>query len=323
MSTFCALRMEAGLTISGASSLLGIKMAKAIAYENGELIPQAKEIQVLRGLAKIARMNAGKHLCEPDCAPVTNSPNLRSVAKRKSYSLKNTAAEKNVDCKSSQFERTGPDFEVAVSSSNAEKQRAAGRHPSANLPARMNRPNQQRDPAPAAARPRFKIICGDSLDVLRALPPASVDMCMTSPPYWGHREYDVHGIGQELNFEAYIAGLCNILQEVKRVLKAEGSLWLNIGDSYQAKNLVGIPWRVALRLVDHGGWILRNDVIWNKVKGAPDNSPHTRACFSFRQTKNLFLRCGCDTIETAGSKSRERFCRFCDRSFWSSLQATN
>jgi site-specific DNA-methyltransferase (adenine-specific) len=59
---------------------------------------------------------------------------------------------------------------------------------------------------------------------------------------------------------------------VKRVLKPEGSFWLNIGDSYQSKNLLGIPWRVAIEMTDRQGWILRNSVIWHKVKGGPDNA---------------------------------------------------
>jgi DNA modification methylase len=97
-------------------------------------------------------------------------------------------------------------------------------------------------------------------------------MCMTSPPYWGHREYDTEGVGQEADYPTYIASLTTILAEVRRVLKPEGSLWLNLGDTYRDKSLIGIPWRVALALIDEAGWLLRNDVIWNKVKGAPDNS---------------------------------------------------
>lgn len=124
----------------------------------------------------------------------------------------------------------------------------------------------------SSARPTYRVLSGNATDVLKTLPAATIDVCMTSPPYWGHREYAVEGIGQEPTYEAYVTDLCKVLQEVKRVLKPEGSLWLNIGDSYDAKNLVGVPWRVALHLVDHGGWILRNDVIWNKVKGSPDNS---------------------------------------------------
>ncbi len=62
------------------------------------------------------------------------------------------------------------------------------------------------------------------------------------------------------------------MSEVKRVLTPGGSFWLNIGDTYRSKSLVGIPWRVALKLIDEQGWLLRNNVIWHKVKGGPDNS---------------------------------------------------
>jgi site-specific DNA-methyltransferase (adenine-specific) len=113
---------------------------------------------------------------------------------------------------------------------------------------------------------------GDALPLLRAMPNDSVDMCLTSPPYWGHREYEMQGIGQEANWEGYISALCDILGEVKRVLKAGGSIWLNVGDTYQSKSLCGIPWRIAINLIDNHGLILRNSVVWNKIKGSPDNS---------------------------------------------------
>jgi DNA modification methylase len=123
-----------------------------------------------------------------------------------------------------------------------------------------------------APRQNFKVHCGDALAVLRSMPAETVDMCVTSPPYWGHREYDSGGVGEEDTFPAYIANLTAIFAEVRRVLKSKGSLWLNLGDTYRDKSLTGIPWRVALKLIDEQGWILRNDVIWNKMKGAPDNS---------------------------------------------------
>jgi DNA modification methylase len=121
-----------------------------------------------------------------------------------------------------------------------------------------------------AVRPLF--ICGNTRDVLRRLPAASIDMCITSPPYWGHRQYAKEGLGLERDYRDYVANLAAVCCELYRVLKDTGSFWLNIGDSYQDKRLLGIPWRVALELTDNGGWILRNDVIWNKVKGGPDNS---------------------------------------------------
>ena len=116
-------------------------------------------------------------------------------------------------------------------------------------------------------------IIGDSLDILKTFPDNSVDMAMTSPPYWGKRQYDVEeSIGLERKHTDYIDSLLNIFRELHRVLKPSGSFWLNIGDSYANKNLVGIPWRVAIKMCDEQGWILRNNIIWNKIKGAPDNS---------------------------------------------------
>lgn len=113
---------------------------------------------------------------------------------------------------------------------------------------------------------------GSALDVLRQLPDVSIDFAMTSPPYWGKREYENGGIGLEKNFSDYIEHLVEIFKELKRVLKNEGSFWLNIGDSYQNKGLVGIPWRVVFELTDKQGWILRNSVVWNKVKSGMDNT---------------------------------------------------
>lgn len=115
-------------------------------------------------------------------------------------------------------------------------------------------------------------LCGDSLQLLRQFPAESIDCVMTSPPYWGHRKYASPGIGLEESLHDYVAKLRDICAEIKRVLKKTGSFWLNIGDTYSRKNLVGVPWRVAIELTDRQNWILRNDVIWNKVKGAPDNS---------------------------------------------------
>jgi site-specific DNA-methyltransferase (adenine-specific) len=96
---------------------------------------------------------------------------------------------------------------------------------------------------------------------------------MTSPPYWGHRDYANGGIGQEASHEDYVKDLVDVFFQVKRVLKPRGSFWLNIGDTYVRKSLMGIPWRVALAMTDKQGWVLRNDVVWHKVKGGPDNAP--------------------------------------------------
>lgn len=116
------------------------------------------------------------------------------------------------------------------------------------------------------------LLLGDARTVLDQLPTSSVDFAMTSPPYWGKREYEGGGIGLENNYQEFIRHLADIFLALKRVLKPEGSFWLNIGDTYQDKGLAGIPWRVALELTDRQGWILRNSVIWNKVKSGMDNT---------------------------------------------------
>lgn len=116
------------------------------------------------------------------------------------------------------------------------------------------------------------LICEDCLAALRLIPDESIAMVMTSPPYWGKREYANGGIGLEDSFTEYITNILAISNEIKRILKKDGSYWLNIGDSYLKKSLVGIPWRLAISMIDQQGWILRNEVIWNKVKGGMDNS---------------------------------------------------
>ncbi len=113
---------------------------------------------------------------------------------------------------------------------------------------------------------------GDALAILRDLPADSIDCAMTSPPYWGKREYENGGLGLEHDYRDFVKNLAAIFLELKRVLKVEGSFWLNIGDTYENKGLVGIPWRVAFVLIDCQGWILRNSIIWNKVKSGMNNT---------------------------------------------------
>jgi site-specific DNA-methyltransferase (adenine-specific) len=113
---------------------------------------------------------------------------------------------------------------------------------------------------------------GDALAILWELPSDSVDFAMTSPPYWGKREYDNGGIGLEADYRDFVKNLSAIFAELKRVLKPTGSFWLNLGDTYNDKGLIGIPWRVVFELTDNQGWLLRNSVVWNKLKGGMDNS---------------------------------------------------
>lgn len=113
---------------------------------------------------------------------------------------------------------------------------------------------------------------GDVLSILSKMPDDSIDCALTSPPYWGKREYAGGGIGLENDHREFIASLLSIFMELHRVLKPSGSFWLNLGDTYRAKKLLGIPWRVAIEMTDQQGWILRNSIVWNKVKSGMDTS---------------------------------------------------
>jgi site-specific DNA-methyltransferase (adenine-specific) len=138
------------------------------------------------------------------------------------------------------------------------------------------------------------LLHGDAATVLRDLPSDSIDCVVTSPPYWGKREYAEGGIGLERDYRSFVRDLAAICLQLKRVLKPSGSFWLNLGDSYDNKELLGIPWRVAFELTDKQGWVLRNSVIWNKVKSGMDNTKdrlgnvHENVFHFVRQSKGYF-----------------------------------
>jgi len=148
---------------------------------------------------------------------------------------------------------------------------------------------------------KYKIHQGDALTVLKTMPDESVQTCITSPPYWGLRDYGISGqLGLESTPEEFVANMVEVFREVKRVLRDDGTVWLNLGDSYNSqpagnktpsgfsqtrpsrkkhgvgpetvdlpkkntnlkpKDLIGIPWRVAFAL-QADGWYLRSDIIW-------------------------------------------------------------
>ena len=150
-------------------------------------------------------------------------------------------------------------------------------------------------------------LCGDAVELLHDFPHESIDFCMTSPPYWGQRQYAAQGIGLESSHLHYVDRLLTVFREVYRVLKATGSFWLNLGDAYQDKQLLGLPWRVALALTDQQRWILRNSVIWNKVKGGPDTARDRlrnvhENVFHFVKQRNYFY--DADSIRNSPRKSK-------------------
>lgn len=151
---------------------------------------------------------------------------------------------------------------------------------------------------------QYRILRGDALTLLRTLPDASIHCAVTSPPYFGLRDYGADGqIGLEATPEQYVARLVDVFREVRRVLRPDGTLWLNIGDSYandakwggstggkhagalhgntgigrqrmdtglKPKDQIGIPWRLAFAL-QADGWWLRSDVIWHKPNPMPES----------------------------------------------------
>lgn len=115
------------------------------------------------------------------------------------------------------------------------------------------------------------IINEEALTALKLFPKNCVDMVVTSPPYYAQRDYGVDAqIGGEPSPEAYIERLVAVFAQVRAKLKDSGTLWLNLGDKYRDGALLGMPWRVALALVNDG-WVLRSDVIWHKPNAMPSS----------------------------------------------------
>lgn len=122
-------------------------------------------------------------------------------------------------------------------------------------------------PRGAQVNSGWMLLVGDALAQLRTLPAGSVQTCVTSPPYWALRDYGVEGqIGLE-PLPEYIQRLVAVFGEVRRVLRSDGTCWINLGDT---KDKHGIPWRVAFALQDDGWW-LRSDIIWAKPNPIPES----------------------------------------------------
>jgi len=119
----------------------------------------------------------------------------------------------------------------------------------------------------------IQILQGNCIETLQKLDDKSINTCITSPPYWGLRNYndEEKQLGMEDTPEEFVENLVKVFREVKRVLRDDGTVWLNLGDSYLPnKQLGGMPWRVALAL-QQDGWYLRQDIIWHKPNPMPES----------------------------------------------------
>src|SRR5580704_12137402 len=161
------------------------------------------------------------------------------------------------------------------------------------------------NPAAASAEGQpWALYAGDAQAVLAGMPEASVNCIVTSPPYWGKRDYGTAGqYGHEDTPAAYVDTMRDVFREARRVLAEDGTCWLNLGDSYSAsgggatgmhaylgehvtthraagmhtKNLLGLPWRVTFALQDDG-WILRNAIVWHKPNAMPESVRDRLSC---------------------------------------------
>jgi DNA modification methylase len=139
-----------------------------------------------------------------------------------------------------------------------------------------------------------QVLCGDACERLLDLPDATIDCVVTSPPYFRQRNYEGEEsqIGQEETPGQYVERLVAVFSQARRVLKDSGSLWLVIGDKYVNGEQLGMPWRLALALIDDG-WFLRSDIIWHKPNAMP-SSVKTRPTtdheyvFFFTKSKKYF-----------------------------------
>jgi DNA modification methylase len=139
-----------------------------------------------------------------------------------------------------------------------------------------------------------QIIHGDNLTVLKNWPADLVDCIITSPPYWRQRDYrgKSEQIGREQTPQAYVERLTSVFGECRRVMKPTGTLWIVIGDKYDDGAQLGLPWRVALALIDDG-WILRADCIWHKPNAMPSSTKSRPTVdheyvFFFTKSKDYF-----------------------------------
>lgn len=115
-----------------------------------------------------------------------------------------------------------------------------------------------------------QVLVGDNRETLKLIPDCSIDCCITSPPYWGLRDYggQEKQIGLEDSPEEFVDQMVSLFSEVYRTLTPHGTLWLNLGDSYLKKSLLGLPWLVAIAL-KNSGWFLRQEIIWHKPAPMP------------------------------------------------------
>ena len=159
-----------------------------------------------------------------------------------------------------------------------------------------------------------EIYVGNNVDVLKTFEDESVDMCITSPPYYNLRDYKNTGqIGAEASVDLFVSNLCEVFDEVHRVLKPTGSCWVNIGDTYDKKRLLQVPSHFEIAMSDHG-WYLRNEIIWNKPNPQPISSKdrfwtnHEKMFWFVKKLKGYYFDRDPILVPVAETSLKRMFC---------------
>ena len=139
-----------------------------------------------------------------------------------------------------------------------------------------------------------QLLCGDSCEILKDFPSNSIDLVITSPPYYKQRDYGEEGIGNEKTVEEYIENLMKVFRECVRVIKNEGSIVFNIGDKYESGNLLLVPYRFAIEATRINGIRLINEVTWIKSNPVPKQDkkkliPSTEPFFIFVKGNDYYF----------------------------------
>ena len=257
------LRMESGLKQKEIAKKIGVDIPMYSRYEHGERRP--KREQVVK-LAHIYKTDVDELVALWLAYTALNEIGTDKLADRALVYLREELGDIELPAKVVEVstapvaEPAKPKFGIEIPVVDAEKQ---------NIVRKLG------------TNPFPQYYEGNALELLSYVEDDSIDCIVTCPPYWNLRRYGTESIKTD-NIEEYLEEIVAIMKQLHRVLKPSGSLWLNMGDTYHNKALQGLPWRIALRMMDEQGWTLRNDVVWDKQSSAFDSSTdHLRNTHEF------------------------------------------
>ena len=253
------LRQEQGVRQRTLADAIGVDVPMFSRYEHGERHP--KREQVIK-LAKLLKADADELVALWLAEDAMNAIGHDKMSMRAAELLRNTLDGEDVNKPA-----VAPQTNAPVASTTNEV---------ANIDADILKAPE----APSSARTLVASIgsnkmpqyhCGDARQLMATIEDRSIDCIVTTPPYWHLRQYKADGITIE-DENDFINDLLRVTAEAWRALKDGGSLWLNLCDSYDAKGMQALPWRIAIKMMDLQGWSMRNDIVWNKQQGTIDNT---------------------------------------------------